>query len=129
LSAKLVPTSWDNYGNKNKKTGPQALKKQKDSPSRRTLEELLQQGAGSSGAPLRGPVTTSKPAVEISAKGRDEPVVRNLPEVKPIFGVSSTDTPMQGASTSSIPTAGEGLGHLVSGVGGLWQRRHCLDGN
>jgi hypothetical protein len=56
--------------------------------------------AGSSGTPLMGPVVTSEPAVEISAKGRDEPVVRNLPEVKPgtlLLGVSNTDTPLQGA--------------------------------
>jgi hypothetical protein len=26
---------------------------------------------------------TNEPAVEISAKGRDKPMVRNLPEVKP----------------------------------------------
>jgi hypothetical protein len=32
--------------------------------------------------PLRGLDATSEPAVEISAKGWDEPVVRNLPEVK-----------------------------------------------
>jgi hypothetical protein len=47
---------------------------------------------------LRGPVATSEPAVEISAKGGDEPVVRNLPEVKPgtlLMGVSNTDTPLQ----------------------------------
>jgi hypothetical protein len=41
---------------------------------------MLQQEAGSSGEPLRGPVATSEPAVEISAKGRNEPVVQNLPE-------------------------------------------------
>jgi hypothetical protein len=38
------------------------------------------QQPGSSGAPLRCPVTSSEPAVEISAKDTDEPVVRNLPE-------------------------------------------------
>jgi hypothetical protein len=37
-------------------------------------------GQGSSGAPLRCPVASSEPAVEISAKDRDEPVVQNLPE-------------------------------------------------
>jgi hypothetical protein len=41
---------------------------------------MLQQEAGSSGEPLRGPVATSDPAIEISAKGRNEPVVQNLPE-------------------------------------------------
>ena len=82
---------------------------------------MLQQGAGSSGEPLRGPVATSKPAVEISAKGKDEPVVQNLPEATPkttLLGVSSTDTPLQEASTSNTPAAGEGLGHLVSEVDG-----------
>jgi hypothetical protein len=92
----------------------------RDSPSRTSLREILQQEAGSSSAPLRGLVATSEPAVEISAKGRDEPMVRNLPEVKPstpLLGVSSTDIPLQGASSSSIPTV-RGLGHLVSGVDG-----------
>jgi hypothetical protein len=37
-------------------------------------------GAGSSGEPLRNPAATSEPAVEISAKGRNEPMVQNLPE-------------------------------------------------
>jgi hypothetical protein len=37
------------------------------------------------------------------------------------MGVSSTDTPLQGATTSSISTEEEeDLGHLVSRVGGLW---------
>jgi hypothetical protein len=80
--------------------------------------------------PLRGPVATSEPAVNISAKGRDEPVVRNLPEVKPrtlLLGVSCTDTPLQGASTSSIPTKGDPR-HLVSGVGGLHLAKKVLSG-
>ena len=91
---------------------------------------MLQQGAGSSGEPLRDPVATNEPAVELSAKGREEQVVQNLPEVKPktpLLGVSSTDIPLQGVSTSSTSAAG-GLGHLVSGVGGprlakaVWMR-------
>jgi hypothetical protein len=104
-----------------KKNGPQDLKKQRDSPSRRTLQEILQQGSGSSSTQLRGLVANSEPAVEISVKGRDKPVARNLPEVKPrnpLLEVRSNDTPLPGVSTSSIPTAGEGLGHLVYGVGG-----------
>jgi hypothetical protein len=104
-----VVTSWD-------------LERKRDSRPRRSLREILQQGAGSSGAPLSGAAATSETAVEISVKGRDEPVVRNLPEVKPrtpLLGVSSTYTPLQGTSISSIPTAGEGLGHLLFGVGGL----------
>jgi hypothetical protein len=86
----------------------------------------LQQGAGSSGAPLRGPAAAIEPPVEISAKGRDERGVRNLPKVKPrttLLGVSSTDTPLQGASTSSIPT-----GQVVSGVGGLRLAKKALSG-
>jgi hypothetical protein len=49
-------------------------------------------------------------------------VVRNLPEVKsliPLLVVSSTDSSLQGASTSSKPTVGEVLGHLVCKVGGF----------
>jgi hypothetical protein len=44
---------------------------------------MLQQNAGSSGEPLRSPVTTGEPAFQISAKDRNEPVVQILPEVKP----------------------------------------------
>jgi hypothetical protein len=92
---------------------------------------MLQQADGSSGAPLKSPVATSELAVEISAKGRDEPVVKHLPEVKPrspLLRVSSTDTSLQGASTPSIPTAREGLGHPVSGVGGLRLAKKALSG-
>jgi hypothetical protein len=115
------------------KTGPKDLKQKRDSPSRGFLQEILQQGAGSSGAPSRGPAATSKPAVEISANDWDEPVAQNLSEVKSKTipsGVSSTDTPLQGASTSSIPTAGEGLGHTctVSGVGELCLAKKALSG-
>jgi hypothetical protein len=35
------------------------------------------------------------------------------------LGVRITAIPLQGASSSSTPTAREGLGHLVSGVSGL----------
>jgi hypothetical protein len=76
------------------KPGPKNRKQKRDSPSRRSLREILRQGPGSSGTPLSGPAATSEPAVENSAKGRDESVVRNLPEVKPrtpLLGVSSTD--------------------------------------
>jgi hypothetical protein len=59
------------------KNSSRDLKLKKDSPSRRSLREILQQGAGISGAPLRDPVA-SKTAVEISAKDTDEQVVRNL---------------------------------------------------
>jgi hypothetical protein len=124
--------SWDHYGYQNEKTGPQDLKEKRDSPSRRSLQDILQQGDGSSGAPLNGPVATSEPTVEISAKGRDKPVVRNLPEVKPktpLLGVSSSDIPLQGACSSRIPTIREGLGHIVSGVVGLRLAKKALSGS
>jgi hypothetical protein len=92
---------------------------------------MLQQAAGSSSAPLRGPGAINEPAVEISAKGSDEPVVRNLPKVKPripLLGISGTDTPLQRASTSGITTAKEGLGHLVSGVCGIHLAKKTLSG-
>jgi hypothetical protein len=62
------------------KTGRKDLKLKRDPLSRGSLQEILQRGAGSSGEPLRGPVTTSEPAVEISAKGRNESIFQNLPE-------------------------------------------------
>jgi hypothetical protein len=86
------------------RTGRKDLKL-KDSPSMGSLRERLQQRAGSSGEPLRNPVATIELAVEISAKGRNEPVVQNLPEAKPnttFLEVGSTNTPLQGASTSNI---------------------------
>ncbi|PNF39616.1 hypothetical protein B7P43_G05680 [Cryptotermes secundus] len=91
---------------------------------------MLQQGAGSSGEPLRDLGAGSESAVEFSAKGKDEAVVQNLPEAKPktLLGVGSTDISLQGASTSSIPAAGEGLGHLVSGVGGPRLAKKALSG-
>jgi hypothetical protein len=114
------------------KTGPKDRKQKRDSPPRRSLCEMLQQGAASSGSPSRRPVATSKPVVKISAKDRDEPAVRNLSEVKTkttLYGVSSTDIPLQGAITSSTPTAGEVLGHIVSVVGGLCLAKKAVSGS
>jgi hypothetical protein len=54
-----------------------------DSPPRRSLREILQQGAGTSGEQVRVPVATREPAAVTSGKGGDEPMVRNLPEVEP----------------------------------------------
>jgi hypothetical protein len=113
------------------KTGPKDLKQKRDSPPRRSLREILQQGAGNSGAPSRRSVATSEPAVETSAKDWDEPAIRNLSEGKTkttVLGDSSIDIPLQGASTSSTPTAGEVLGHTVSGVGGLRLAKKALSG-
>ena len=112
------------------KTGRKDLKLKRDPPQRGSLCEMLQQGAGSSGEPLRDPGAASEPAVEFSSKGSDATVVHNIPEAKPktLLGVSSTDIPLQGASTSSIPAAGERLGHLVSGVGGQHLAKKALSG-
>jgi hypothetical protein len=79
---------------KNRSSGPKRKEgfRFKEIPTR-----ILQQGAGSSGELLRGPVATCEPAVEISAKGRDEPVVRNLSEVKPRtlpLAVNSSNIPL-----------------------------------
>jgi hypothetical protein len=120
-------------GTKNKKNGPLDLKEKRDSPSRRSLQETLQQGAGSSGALRSDPVATSRPAVEIPAKGRGKPTVRHLPKVKqkiPLLGVICSDIPLQGASTrtSSTPTAEEGQGHLVSQAGGPHLAKKALSG-
>jgi hypothetical protein len=71
-----------------------------------------------------------EPAVEISAKGRDEPVVRNLPNVIPrtlLSGVCSFDIPLQGARSYSTP-AGDSLRHLASGLGRLNLVRTKLSG-
>jgi hypothetical protein len=116
---------------RNKKTGPLDVKEKRDFPSRRSLQEMLQQGAGSPGAPRSDSVATSGPAVEISAKGRDKLTVRHLPMVKPkmpLLGVSCTDIPLQGASTSSKPTAEERQGHLVSEAGGPRLAKKALSG-
>jgi hypothetical protein len=102
------------------KTGRKALKLKRDPSSRGSLREMPQQGAGSSGEPLGEPVATSEPAVELPVESGKEPVVQNLPEAQqkpPLLGVSSTDTPLEGAGSSSKP-AREGVGHLVPGVSG-----------
>jgi hypothetical protein len=103
---------------RNNNGGPQNLKRN-DSPPRGSLQEILQQGSGSSSAPSRGAGGTDEPAVEISAKGREEPVVKNLPKITSrtlLSGVSSSDIPLQEASSSSAPAEGEALRYLASGA-------------
>jgi hypothetical protein len=59
-------------------------------------------------------------------------MVRNLPEVKPkvpLLGISCTDMPLQGASTSSKPTVGEGQGHLAPKAGGPRLAKEALSGS
>jgi hypothetical protein len=57
--------------------------------------------------------------------------VRNLPKIKPkipLLGVSHTDIPLQGASTSSKPTIREGQGHVISKLGGPSLAKKALSG-
>jgi hypothetical protein len=87
-------------------------------------------GAGSSSAPRNGLVVSSGPAVEISAKGRDKPIVRHLPNVKPkipLLGVSRTDIPLQRTSNSSKSTV-EGQVQLASQAGGPHLAKKALSG-
>jgi hypothetical protein len=87
---------------KKKKIGLKYSKRKRDSLPKGSVQEILQKGAESSGA-------SSKPTVEVSVKGRDEPVMRHMPAVTsrtPLLEVSSSDTPLQGASSSSIPAGG-----------------------
>jgi hypothetical protein len=95
---------------------PLDLKEKRGSFPRRSLKEMPQQGAGNSSKPRSGPAATSIPAGGISAKGRDKPMARHLPEVKTkisLMGVSLTDIPLQGASTSSKPAVRERQGPSV----------------
>jgi hypothetical protein len=74
-------------------------------PSRKHL-----QVTGSSGKTRSGQAATSVTAGGTSVEGRDKPMARHLPEVKtkiPLMGVSFTDTPLQGARTSSKPVVEE----------------------
>jgi hypothetical protein len=62
-------------GNQEKENRSSRLKKKDRLPSKEI--PARNSSAGSSSAQSRGADATSKSAVEISAKGRDEPVVRN----------------------------------------------------
>jgi hypothetical protein len=110
---------------------PKDLKNKRDSPPKRSQREILQQGAGSSGVLVRVPVATSEPAAVTSAKGRDEPMVRNLPEAEPgtsLLGASGINTPLQGADSTGIPVAGGDQGSLVPKIGGLRLAKKALSG-
>jgi hypothetical protein len=100
------------------KTGRKDLKLKGDPFPKGSLQEILQQGAGSFGASVRCLDATSEPAGETQVKDGGVPVVRNLSETQLTtnpLGSSDTDVPLQGASTSSIPEEG-GSGQAVSGV-------------
>jgi hypothetical protein len=94
---------------KHTKTGRNDLKLKGGPFSKGSLQAILQQRAGSSGASVRYLDVTSEPIGEILAKDGDEPVVRNLSETQLTtypLGSNATDVPLQGASTSSIPAEG-----------------------
>jgi hypothetical protein len=61
------------------KRGPKYLKRKRECPSRRSLREILQQGAGSSGSPLSGPAPTSELAVKILPKDRNNQWLETCP--------------------------------------------------
>jgi hypothetical protein len=106
----------------NEKNWSSEPKRKQGLPFKEIATRNISAGAGSSGAPVRGPAATNEAAVKISAKGREEPVAGNQSEVKPgtpLLGVSGSNVPLQGASTSSTHTAGDDLVNIVSGVGGL----------
>jgi hypothetical protein len=74
--------------------------------------ETLQHGAVSSSKPSLGAGTTSKPAVEDSTRGKEEPTVRHLPVVissTSFSGTSNSGKPLQGASSLSTPAERECL--------------------
>jgi hypothetical protein len=117
------------YRKKNKTNGRKDLKKKRDSPPKRFLREILQQRAGSSGIPARDPVATGESAA-VTAKGRKEPLVRNLPEVETgtfSSGTGGIDTPLQGAGSASIPVAGD-RGSLIPSVGEFRLAKKLLSG-
>jgi hypothetical protein len=119
------------YKKKNKTKGPKDLKMKWDSPPRRPLREILQQGAGSSGVLVRDPVTTSEPAAVISAKGRSEPLVRNLPEVElrtSLSGTGRINTPLQGAGSAGIPIVEGDRGSLVPSMVEFLLAKKALSG-
>jgi hypothetical protein len=127
----IADTRGTKIDTKIKKRSPKDFKKKRGSPSRRSLHESPHRGAGSSDEPLRGAGATSEPADEVSAKGRVEPVVRNLPEVPlmtSLSGAGGSSTPLQGASGSNIPEAQEGLRHLASGVSRIHLAKTRLSG-
>jgi hypothetical protein len=102
-----------------------------DSHTRRSLQEILQQGAGSSGVLSRKLVMNSEPAAKVSAKGRDEPEVQNMPEARSgtsLTGASDTDTPLQAAINSGLPAAGGELEHPVPGTAGFHLAKNALSG-
>jgi hypothetical protein len=119
------------YMEKNKTNGPKDLKKKRDSPPRRSLREILQQGAASSRVPARDPVATSEPAAVISAKGRNEPLVRNLLEVElgtSLSGTGGINTPLQGAGSAGIPVVEGDQGSLVPSMGEFCLVKKALSG-
>jgi hypothetical protein len=76
-------------------------------------------------------VATSEPDAVTSAKGRDEPMMRNLPEVEPgtsLLGALGIDTTIQGAGSTGIPEVGGDQGSLVPSIGGFRLAKKELSG-
>jgi hypothetical protein len=76
-------------------------------------------------------VATSEPAAVFSAKGRNEPLVRNLPEVE--LGTSPSgnggiNTPLKEAGSAGIPVAEGDQGSLVPSVGEFRRAKKALSG-
>jgi hypothetical protein len=98
----LVPfTHRTTYGYHGEITGLKHSERKGDSLLRRSLKDILQKGAKSSSAPSSGVDAISEHAVEVSAKCRDKPVARYLPEVTlvtSLSGASSSGTPAEGGA-------------------------------
>jgi hypothetical protein len=73
--------SWDRIGIQRKRKQFSTLQKKEGLPSKEIPTRSFQRGGGGSGEPSSGAGTTSEPPVVVLAKGRDRPVMRNLPEV------------------------------------------------
>jgi hypothetical protein len=81
----------------NPKTGRQDLKLKRGLFPKGSLQEILQQGAGSSGTLVRCLDATSEPAGKIQVNGRDIPMVRDPSETQLTtnpLGSSDTDVPL-----------------------------------
>jgi hypothetical protein len=81
--------SWDNYGKRIEENLSSGYKKEEGLPFKEISTKNISAGDWKLRYTVKGPATTNEFAVEISAKGRDELVVRNLPECKPKISLLS----------------------------------------
>jgi hypothetical protein len=127
----LVGPKMD-YKKQNKTNVPKDLKRRGILPPRRSLREILQQGAESSGVTARDPLANSEPDAVISAKGRNEPLVRNLPEVElgtSLSGTGGINTSLQEAGSAGIPAAEGDQGRLIPSMGEFRLAKKELSGS